>query len=475
MTQDRLLELIAEIIDKKAEAQTIEVKTAHIDCPEGIQDTLSSFSNQESGGTIVFGLDERSDFSPVGVYDVQKLQKKVQDKCENMVPPIRAVFSSVRYADVFIVACEIPACDYNLRPCYYRPAGRINGSYIRVGESDKKMTAYEVYSYDQYRNHVHDDERVIEKADISYMQKELIEDYIHRQKITHPRFSLLSDYQVNELTGLTNNGKFTLAAVLNFGIYPQGFLKQICITACVVDGYELGDVSESGDRFLDNRRIEGTVDEMLDEACGFCLKNMKKKIRISSITGKREDIDEYPLDAVREAILNALIHRDYSVYTEGTPISIIMFKDRMEIHSPGSLYGNFSVEDLGIVRPDLRNPSLASMAEIRLKTENRYTGIPTIRNAMKEAGLPKPEFINKRNEIVVILYNSEAETVVNNETDLLVYCKEPRTREEIAVFLGIGTVDYAVRKVIKPLLNEGKIKMTMPDVPRSKNQKYYSI
>ena len=56
------------------------------------------------------------------------------------------------------------------------------------------------------------------------------------------------------------------------------------------------------------------------------------------------------------------------------------------------------------------------------KTKKRYTGIPTVRKIMKEAGLPEPEFINKRNEFVVILYNSETETVINNEADVVCSC-----------------------------------------------------
>ena len=104
-------------------------------------------------------------------------------------------------------------------------------------------------------------------------------------------------------------------------------------------------------------------------------------------------------------MLNALIHRDYSHFTEGTPIQIDFFSDRMEVHSPGGLYGHMTVEDLGKARPDLRNPALATMSEFLLETENRYSGIPTIRRVMKEAGLPAPVFENRRNEFVVTLYN----------------------------------------------------------------------
>ena len=82
-------------------------------------------------------------------------------------------------------------------------------------------------------------------------------------------------------------------------------------------------------------------------------------------------------------ILNAIIHRDYSIHTEGTPVQIDFFTNRVEIHSPGSLYGRMSIEQLGIAKPDLRNPALAVMAETLTAAEHRYSGIPTMRNAMK--------------------------------------------------------------------------------------------
>ncbi len=70
------------------------------------------------------------------------------------------------------------------------------------------------------------------------------------------------------------------------------------------------------------------------------------------------------MTAVREAILNALIHRDYSIHTEGMPIQLIIFEDRLELRSPGGLYGRLSIDQLGKVQPDTRNPVIAVTMEI---------------------------------------------------------------------------------------------------------------
>ena len=478
MLSEELLVLIKKIQEIKAESQTVEVKSAHNGCPKRLYDTLSSFSNQDGGGIIVFGLDEKQGFEAVGVYDLQDLQKSVTEQCNQMEPAVRGVFTFAEYEDKNICALEVPSVELVERPCYYKGAGKVKGSYIRVGDADLPMTDYEIYSYESYKKHVHDDEREVERIDLSYMDREILDKYIVEKKQAKPKFSKLNEEQIYEMLNIKRDERFTLAAVMNFALYPQGVFPQLGITAVVVPGYSIGELGNSGERFVDNKRIEGTISEMLEEAMVFCKRNMKIKTIIDSKTGKRNDRTEYPINAVREAILNALIHRDYSIHTEGTPIQINFFTDRLEIHSPGGLYGRMTVEQLGKARPDLRNPTLATMAESLNQAENRYSGIPTIRMEMKEYGLPEPEFKNGRNEFVVILYNKEIEQkkiYLTLEDKIVEFCKEPKSRKEIAEFLEIKTTTYAYNKYILPLLEEGRLGMTIPDIPASRNQKYYKI
>ena len=281
------------------------------------------------------------------------------------------------------------------------------------------------------------------------------------------------------MLNITRNGLPTLAAVLNFAIYPQGYLPQLGITAIVVPGTEIGSLAEDSARFLDNKRIEGTIAEMVEEALAFCKRNMKTRTVIAPDTGLRTDRTEYPINALREIILNALIHRDYSLYTEGTPVQLDFFSDRVEVHSPGCLYGRATIEQLGHSRPDLRNPALAVMAETLTDSENRYSGIPTIRREMEAYGLPAPVFENRRDEFVVTLYNTPVATdttisSTNTADALLDFCKTPRSRKEIADFLKLKTTTYAMQRYVTPLLKSGQLKMTNPEHPGSRAQKYYS-
>ena len=198
------------------------------------------------------------------------------------------------------------------------------------------------------------------------------------------------------MLNITRDGVPTLADMLNFALYPQGHFPQLGITAIVVPGTQIGDTAADYARFTNNKRIEGTISSIAEEALAFCQRNMKVRTIIDKDTRKRTNRTEYPMDAIREAVLNALIRRDYSIYTAGTPIQIDFFSDRLEIHSPGSLYSRMTVEQLGVARPDLRNSALAVMTEVLAGAENRYSGIPTIRLAMAEYSLPEPRFENRR-------------------------------------------------------------------------------
>ena len=211
----------------------------------------------------------------------------------------------------------------------------------------------------------------------------------------------------------------------------------------------------------------------MEEAIAFVKRNMRKKTIINPETGKREDRTDYPVTAIREAILNALVHRDYSIHTEGMPIQVLMFEDRIEIRNPGGIYGRMSIDQLGKVQADTRNPVLALALEVLGITENRYSGIPTIRREMKAYNLVPAEFFDERGNFIVKFYKKMLEES-NADNNLIDFCRTPRSRKEICEFLGVKSVSYAMKRYIQPLIERGEIKLTMPDTPKSTKQKYFS-
>lgn len=477
MTEEEIQGFIKKVQTMQCESQTLELKAAHEGCPRKLYDTLSAFSNQDTGGIILFGVDEIKGYEVVGVYDVQDLQKKVNEQCKQMVPAVRPIFTSGLVEGNYVVTAEIPGIDITERPCYYGGVGRMKGSYIRSGDSDEPMSDYEIYSYEAFRKKYQDDIRVNERADMTAIEIPKMEHYVDTIKDRNPKLAKLTDEEIKRFLNLCVDGKPTLVCTLLFSIYPQMFYPQYTINAMVVPGYEKGEVTKEGARFLDNARIEGTIDDMLGLTMKFLIKNMKIQTIIDSKTGERRDKTEYPVVALREAILNAMIHRDYSIHTEAMPIEVILYKDRIEIRNPGGLYGRMSLDTLGKTQPDTRNPVLARAMETLGLTENRYSGIPTMQRELREAGLREAVFSDSRNEFVVTFYNEEAKPAQieeNESRSLLEFCSEPRSRKEIADFLGISTIYYVTQNYINPLLETGQLKMTKPETPKSKNQKFYS-
>ena len=479
MEVESLQTLVQNINSSKIEPQNVAIKSCYLSFPNKIFDTLSSFSNQDEGGTIIFGLGESPEHEIEGVYDSEAVTKKIIENCNQMSPKVNALITVCEIKDKMVVAAEIPGVEAAQRPVFYSGAGKLKGSYLRINNTDQPMSEYELYSYEAFRKRIHDDLRVVERARVDMFDPKLLKEYLAQAR--EQRRSLSSnvkDDDILELTGVTYMGEPTLAGALVFSRYPQMYFPQLCITAVVVPGTQMGDVGPDGERFIDNKKITGSAIDMLEEAVDFVRRNSRTKTIIGD-DGLRHDKYEYPMRAVREAILNSLVHRDYSILTENTPISIEMYRDRLEIRSCGGLYGTNAIKDLGKTRPETRNAALANILELLKITENRYSGIPTIYRELETAGLPKPEFDIRRGEFVVTFRNNiyESEKPVDKSdmsAAILEFCKKPRSRQEIVDFTGKSRY-YTMSSWVQPLVEEGKLSLSMPDKPKSSNQMYTTV
>ena len=478
MQEDNLRALIDDVRRQKTEKQTLELKAAHGGFPGKIYDTLSSFSNQDDGGVLLFGVTDKPDYAVVGVYDAEDAQKKIMEACSQMEPKVRPLITICEIDGKMVIAAEIPGVGHSLRPVFYKGAGRLKGSFIRIGDADEPMSEYEIYSYEVFRRRIRDELRTVDHARLSLFDQERMAGYLAAVKSERKNLAEnVPDEDILELMGVTCEGKPTLAGIMTFSRYPQTYFPQLCITAVAVPGTQLGDTDADGSRFLDNIRITGAIPEMLAEAVEFVRKNSRTKTVINE-DGRRADRPEYPLRAVREAVLNALIHRDYSIYSENTPVSIEMYRDRMTIRNRGGLYGGGSVKQLGKGRPETRNAALANMLEILKITENRYSGIPTILQDFAHAGLPEPEFAVRRGDFVVTFRNGLFVPAgelgkANLPEAILRFCKQPRSRKELVEFTGKSQY-YTMSVIIQPLLDAGKLRYTLPEKPKSPKQRFVS-
>jgi ATP-dependent DNA helicase RecG len=482
MVVEELIKLVEQTRRRRCETNHLELKSAHKGCPR-LYDTLSSFSNQTGGGVILFGIDENAGFEVCGVYDPADLQKKLVEQCLQMEPVLRPLCTVADIGGKIVVSAEIAELDISRRPCFYRGAGRINGSYIRTGDGDRKMTEYEVYSYEAYRKKLQDELRTADHASPEDLSADALEEYKIRIRRLKPNLANLPPEKMLRLQGLTEKGRPTLAGLLLFADYPQAFFPGLCISAVTVPGTAMGDTDMRGERFIDNQRIEGTLPQMLEDGLRFVRRNSALRTIIDPNTGARTDKAEYPPAAVREIILNALIHRDYSIHTDTAPIVLQIYRDRLVLENPGGLFGRLTLDTLGRVSADTRNPFLAGAMEVLGAAENRFSGIPTIRKTMAEYGLPAPRFEVLNGVFRVTLYNgTDPYWIVSErapqymdiplEEEIAGFCKLPRSRSELARRFPQFTPVYLMTAYVNPLVEQGILELTIPQKPKSKNQRF---
>ena len=278
MQSEELIKLIREVQRKKCETQTIELKSAEKGCPTKIYDTISAFSNQDTGGVIIFGVNENEGFAVKGVYDAHDLQKKITEQCKQMEPVVRPLFTTCIIDEKIVVSAEIPGSDISDRPIYYKGVGRIKGSYIRVGESDELMSEYEIYSFEAFRKRIRDELRKVDNYKISLFNRARLEKYLERVKQERPNLiKSSSDKDILEMMGVTNDGIPTIAGLLVFSDYPQAYFPQLSITAVSLPGTSHGTLGDDGERFIDNKRMTGSISDMLSDAVEFVRKNSRIK------------------------------------------------------------------------------------------------------------------------------------------------------------------------------------------------------
>ena len=474
MDERALNDAIELVLLRRCETQSIEVKAARGGTPR-LYDTLSSFSNQADGGIVIFGIDEDAGYEVCGVFDPQRLQKDVVEQCKEMQPELHPSFATTVWKGAILVGAFLEGLPAGMRPAYRRTAGITKGSYVRVGDQDLHMTQAELYSIETFKDGVRSDVSVSPHATHEMMDEERVDAFVRDAKEGRPRLSHRDASEVLSLTGAERGGVPTLAGLMCLGDYPQQVYPNLCMTAVAVAGTEITQ-AEDGTRFLDSKRLEGTVDQIIEDAMAFVRRNTRTKVVVEE--GRRRDIPEYPENAVREVVTNSLMHRDYGPYSDGTPCRLAIYSDRLECWNPGGIYGGQSVDDLGHENMPTRNPTLVSLLEIMRVAENRHSGIPVIRDEMRRAGLRQPVFVDSRDTFTVRLYSlpeGRHESIGGMEElsreALIAFCDVPRSRQEVADHFGVN-VSYVAHAYLNPLADAGELVRTLPDRPRSKNQRF---
>ena len=420
MDQQEALTWVETVQSGRSEGAEVEVKAAYQGLPTRLYETLSAFANRTGGGVVILGLDERRDFAVVGVGNPQQRLTVLGDQASRMKPLLRLDPVVIEVEGKSVIVFEVPECEYQHKPCYYGEAGMNSGSYIRVGNSNRRMTDYEIFTYVSSSEQPTFDREPVCDAAIEDLDRDLLEEYLSKIRREKPRLwgrlrlgekSFTEQLRELNIVIRTNGTDHpTLAGLLVFGLWPQQYFPSLMITFVRYPGTEPGVKGPRGERFLDNRRIEGQLAEMADDAVQRLVANMRHGTLIEGVFHRT--VLEYPGEAAREAIVNAVAHRDYSSLAKGSQVRIEMYADRLVIITPGGLHGPVNEDNLE-EEIATRNQLLVRLLEETGLVENRGSGIPMMITAMREAHLEPPQFRDTRDSFRVIFKNH---TLLDPET-----------------------------------------------------------
>ncbi len=185
-----------------------------------------------------------------------------------MEPALRPEFTVEEIDGQTIVAVEVPEVVAEQKPCFYKPAGLQKGSYLRVANTNRQMTDYEIFGYVSARTQPTFDVEPVRDATLNDLDRMKLEDYVAQLKRQRPQAAYLNQpfekilQQRNIVREIDGVLRPTLAGLLAFGTYPQQFEPQLVITYLQYYGTDETEKTPRGERFLDNRKFEGSLHDL---------------------------------------------------------------------------------------------------------------------------------------------------------------------------------------------------------------------
>lgn len=471
--------------------QQCEVKEAKGGVPDSLVETLSAFSNGD-GGYIILGLSERRGFAPVDGFDARSMQDAVSSMCEKLTPTVRPFMAVLPFEGSQVLCARISEMHPRDKPCYVTARGCYAGSFIRTGDGDRRMSSYEVDRLlEEHRQPLYDDEVVLE-ADMNDLDSALVEGFVRRQRELHPRImgsledeDILLDLHVAKKIDADADGPLlrpTLAGLVAMGRYPQKFFPRLNVTFTAFPGTTKVERVDENRRFLDAQTLVGSIPAMMEDAIAAVVRNSRTGAVIEGAF--RKDAPDYPRSAIREAIANALMHRDYSPESRGSQVQVNLYADRLEILNPGGLYGDVTVDTLGRSGvSSSRNQFLSNILEATpysdggYVVENRGTGYQEIEYQLRKAMMlpPRPKnslvafslTIDKRRRAESEMRSARGEEVA---TAILSYLKDHSSASTRELAEESGLSRSAITAHVRKLVNSGEIEPMEP--ARSPKQRY---
>lgn len=336
LTRDYLDNVLAEMRTHRGDTTDVEVKRAGQGLPSDIGTTICAFANMPTGGLLVLGVSEAGGFSINGVSDPAAIEAGVASIARNAVDPSPYVeTTTVDYEGVQVVLARVVGLPPRQKPSRYR-----GQAYLRQADGDYVMSSADLHMLEVAK--LNDTERIRNDAEPvpattpDDLDHDLTAGFLRQARLQSNRLRNLDDSALlRQLGVVTSESELTVAGLYSLGNYPQGLLPALQVTAAVQMPRDGGNA-----RTQNLRHFDGPLPEMLDELMDWVTANLTTRQEYQA-NGHLRNVLEMPPRAVREALANALVHRDLSPDTLETGRSIqVRITDRvLTITSPGGLRG----------------------------------------------------------------------------------------------------------------------------------------
>lgn len=354
VSKKKTLRHIKELI-KTGEGYHLEFKKS---LDKSFAEEVCAFANS-SGGKILLGIAD--DGKSSGIKTDNVLLSRIQDHIKQIEPHLEIQ----TFVLDNIVVVDIPEGKD-------KPYGCSRGFFLRIGPNSQKLTRNEIVSFFQKEGRIRFDELENGKAVFSRdFDVSAFNSFLQLGSITP---SIDKDFLLTNLDCLSENGQMTNAGVLFFSKSTEFLLLQATVTCVLYKGKEKIHI-------LDRKDFSGNIIDNIENAVMFVLRHTNLEYKIDKL--RREEIPEIPEVALREAVVNAVCHRDY--FEKGANVMIEIFDDRIEISNPGGLPSGLTRKSFG-TKSVVRNPVIASLLHRAGYIEKIGTGIKRIENAVKEHG-----------------------------------------------------------------------------------------
>lgn len=439
MDKQDITKLIGEAEKIGSEFPNVELKDARGGMPKDTWKSISAFSHKPGGGVIVFGVQEnrqKKKIAIVGELELADLQEKVSNLVsENMSMTIRPEYHILDYQGKTLLAIMISECPDQLKPCYYKPVGLPDGAYIRDGITNRKITDAEMRRFIENSERLKYDKQPVDGVAIEDIDTIKIKALLIKRGEETGRIDASTEITLSRLKNLGIANEFkgirkpTVAGALIFAKKePQQYVSLArYIIRCV--RYKGASVSTD---IIDKADIRGTLDRQIEEMQKFILRNIQLSAQI--IDTKRVERYEYPEQAIREVVANAVIHRDYKITETYTQVNV--FADRIEVFNPGCLPPGVTVGNIKDAQAS-RNEVIAALLKDLDYLEEYGRGIDIVFAKMREWRLLEPLFKNTVNSFNVILPGPRLSEL--NERQIKIWehlvGKEKTTVRECEIFL----------------------------------------